>query len=393
MPRVVFTSNLRRHIDCPEASLEAETVREALEAVFAENPALRSYIIDDQMRLRTHMVLRDPRDGYRYLALDHGHFGTKLHRSSGDGTTWEEIAVPVFPEFTDEDRQQQADSGEWGAKRDFSTLHEIWELTPGGADQPGVLWAGSIPGGLFRSSDRGTTWELNQSLWNRDDRWQWFGGGKNHPGIHAIRVHPSNSQAITVGISIGRVWLTEDGGETWSARGDGMRADYVPPEAAKKNNAQDVHMLAQCPADPATMWVQHHNGIFHTTNGGDTWEELDHVQPSGFGFAVVAHPHDSQTAWFVPGVKDECRVPVDGKMVVTRTRDGGKTFESLTGGLPQEHCYDIVFRHGLDVDATGDRLVMGSSTGSLWVSEDGGDSWECVSTHLPQIYDARFVSG
>jgi hypothetical protein len=99
MPRVVFTSNLRRHIDCPEASLEAETVREALEAVFAENPALRSYIVDDQMRLRTHMVLRDPRDGYRYLALDHGHFGTKLHRSSGDGTTWEEIAVPVFPCF------------------------------------------------------------------------------------------------------------------------------------------------------------------------------------------------------------------------------------------------------------------------------------------------------
>lgn len=337
------------------------------------------------------MVLRDPRDGSVYLALDHGHFGTKLHRSSDDGVTWEEIGVPVFPEFTDEDRQKQADSGEWGAKRDFSSLHEIWELTPGGVDQPGVLWAGTIPGGLFRSSDRGETWELNQSLWHRDDRWKWFGGGKDHPGINAIRVHPSNSQVLTVGISIGGVWLTEDGGATWTARGDGMRAEYVPPEEAAKNNAQDVHMLAQCPADPETMWVQHHNGIFHTTNGGDTWKELDHVQPSGFGFAAVAHPHDSLTAWFVPGVKDECRVPVDGRMVVTRTRDGGKTFESLTNGLPQEHCYDIVFRHGLDIDGTGDRLVMGSSTGSLWVSEDGGDSWQCVSTHLPQIYCARFA--
>lgn len=57
MPRVVFTSHLQRHVDCPEVVVEADTVRESLEAVFVENPALRGYILDDQQRLRTHMVV------------------------------------------------------------------------------------------------------------------------------------------------------------------------------------------------------------------------------------------------------------------------------------------------------------------------------------------------
>jgi len=51
--------------------------------------------------------------------------------------------------------------------------------------------------------------------------------------------------------------------------------------------------------------------------------------------------------------------------VVTRTRDGGRTFETLSHGLPQQHAYDLVYRHALDVDETGDWLACGSTTGSL----------------------------
>jgi photosystem II stability/assembly factor-like uncharacterized protein len=84
-------------------------------------------------------------------------------------------------------------------------------------------------------------------------------------------------------------------------------------------------------------------------------------------------------------------VPVGGRVVVTRTRDGGQSFEELSNGLPQEHAYDLVYRHALDVDRSGERLVMGSTTGGLWVSEDGGDRWETVSVHLPPIYQVRFA--
>jgi hypothetical protein len=76
---------------------------------------------------------------------------------------------------------------------------------------------------------------------------------------------------------------------------------------------------------------------------------------------------------------------------VNRTRDGGKTFETLRRGLPQEWAYDLVYRHGLDVDETGDRLVAGSTTGSVWISEDSGDSWQTVSSNLPPVYAVRFA--
>ena len=77
-------------------------------------------------------------------------------------------------------------------------------------------------------------------------------------------------------------------------------------------------------------------------------------------------------------------------MVVNRTRDGGKTFDTLTQGLPQQHAYDLVFRHALDVDESGDRLAFGSTTGSVWVSENGGDSWQTISANLPPVYAVRF---
>ena len=278
------------------------------------------------------------------------------------GANWEECGVPAYPEWTDEDQAKQDAAGEMGAQRDFSKLHEIWELTPGRDDQPGVLWAGTIPGGLFKSTDRGLTWDLVRSLWDRDERWGWFGGGKDSPGIHSVAIRPDDSQHITVGISCGGVWVSEDGGANWSVAAHGMRAEYMPPDQAGDPNIQDPHRLVQCPARPETLWVQHHNGIFRSTNGGQQWEEIDSVKPV-FGFAVAVHPGDPDTAWFVPGIKDECRVPADARLVVTRTRDGGKSFQTLTSGLPQSDCYDIVFRHALDVDETGNRLAVGTTTG------------------------------
>ena len=92
-----------------------------------------------------------------------------------------------------------------------------------------------------------------------------------------------------------------------------MRAEYVPPELTHDPIAQDVHCLVQCPAQPHRMWVQHHNGIFISSDEGGTFNEITGVEPSTFGFAVVVHPNDPDTAWFVPEIKDEKRVPRDGR--------------------------------------------------------------------------------
>lgn len=149
--------------------------------------------------------------------------------------------------------------------------------------------------------------------------------------------------------------------------------------------------MVQCAAQPDVLWVQHHNGVFRSTDGAERWHEIPNVAPSTFGFAVAVHPRDPDTAWFVPAIKDEKRIPVDGAVVVSRTRDGGKSFDILRNGLPQEHAYDLTFRHALAIDETGDRLAFGTTTGSLWVSENGGDSWSIVSHHLPPVYCTRFA--
>lgn len=333
------------------------------------------------------IVLPDRRSGRVFAALDHGHFGVKLHRSDDDGATFSETATPAYPERPEGAPEDRCPSRNipipWVNKL-------IWSLETGGTDQDGVLWCGTVPGGLFRSEDLGQSWQLVRSLWDRDERRKWFGGGLDYPGIHSICVDPRDAQHVRVAVSCGGVWTTRNGGETWACTADGMRADYMPPELAGDPNIQDPHCMVQCAGHPDALWVQHHNGVFRSTDGARSWHDVPQAAPSTFGFAVAVHPNDPDTAWFVPAIKDEKRIPVDGKVVVSRTRDGGKSFEVLRKGLPQEFAYDLTFRHALAIDESGDRLAFGTTTGSVWVSEDQGDSWMTVTTHLPPVYCVRF---
>jgi hypothetical protein len=331
------------------------------------------------------MVLQDPRDRTTYVALNHGHFGVKLH-ALPEGESWRELPAPAYAQ--DEPGRVCQQGGPLDNKP--PSVLQVWSLEAGGQDQPGFLWAGTIPGGLFRSRDRGQSWELIRSLWDRPERAHWMGGGADQPGIHSICVDPRDSRRVSVGVSCGGMWVTTDGGESWACRAKGMFAAYMPPQLRDDPNIQDPHRIVQCPAAPDVLWAQHHNGIFRTTDAGQFWQTIPQAGPSTFGFGVVVHPRDPQTAWFVPATSDEVRVPVDAKVVVTRTRDGGKTFQTLAEGLPSQPAYDLVYRHALDVDATGNRLAFGSTTGGLWISENAGDSWWMLPTRLPPVYCVRF---
>jgi hypothetical protein len=333
------------------------------------------------------MVLPDRRDGWTYAALGHGHFGVKVQRSR-DGLKWEPCATPEYPSLPE------------GAEPDLCPIRKtpipwhldlIWSLEVGGADEPGVLWCGTVPGGLFRSGDRGNSWELNGPLWDEPRRRRWFGGGMDLPGLHSICVDRYDSRKVAVAVSCGGVWVTTDRGQNWQLRAEGMRAAYMPPPQQFDPIIQDPHRLVQCPSQPGYFWVQHHNGVFRSTDGAATWREVQGLQPSAFGFAVAVHPKDPDTAWFVPARSDERRVPVEDRVVVVRTRDGGYTSETLSRGLPGPHAYDITYRHALDIDESGNRLAFGSTTGGLWITENQGDSWHEIGAHLPPIYCVRFV--
>jgi hypothetical protein len=331
------------------------------------------------------LVLPDPRDGSLYAALEHGHFGPKLHRSTDGGDSWTPVAVPVYPPQPEGAVETDANGKPLPWK-----LELIWALEAGHPSEPGVLWAGTVPGGLFRSADRGASWTLVRSLWDDPRRKNWMGGGKDLPGIHSILVDPRDARRITLAVSCGGVWRSEDGGESWELRASGMRAPFMPPEREFDPGIQDVHRLVQCAAAPDRWWAQHHSGVYTTADAGRTWREV-HVEPSSFGFTVGVHPKDADVAWFVPAIKDELRVPVGARVVVSRTDNGGASFVELRHGLPAERAYDLVYRHGLDVDDSGERLCFGSTTGSAWVSEDRGESWSVISNHLPPINCVRFA--
>ncbi|MFO0725384.1 MAG: exo-alpha-sialidase [Myxococcota bacterium] len=329
------------------------------------------------------MCFADRRSGMEFAALRHGHFGAKLHRR-GPGEAWREVTAPAYPPKPE--GKKDVDPND--KTRDIPwTLDTIWALEAG--RDPGELWLGSLPGGLFHTRDHGDSWALVEGLWNMPERSQWMGGGADLPGLHSIVVDPRDGDSVLIGVSSGGAWRTRDRGRTWSVAAHGMRAAFMPPERALDPLIQDPHAIAQSPSRPERLWCQHHNGIFRSDDGGQRWVEIEEVQPSVFGFAVAVHPTDPDTAWFVPGHSDQKRIPLDGKVVVTRTRDGGKSFQTLREGLPQEHAYDLTLRHALAVDPSGQVLAFGTTTGALFVTEDGGDHWREVTAHLPPVYVVR----
>lgn len=328
----------------------------------------------DQHRFAGAQVSAVLADGAGWLvALRDGHFGPKLHGSHDGGASWRELAVPALP-------------AEGEAR---PVLDQIWSLARG---SDGVLWAGCIPAGLFRSADEGRSWQLVEALWQRPERAQWFGGGFDDAGIHSILIDPRDPARLVLGISCGGVWCTHDGGASWQLHCQGLWAAYLPEEEKTTEAVQDPHRLAQCQAAPEVFWCQHHNGQFRSGDALASWQELLPPAPlSGFGFAVAAHPHDPLTAWFVPAEVDQRRIPRDGDFYVLRTRDGGRSYDKLQLGLPPVPAFHLVYRHGLAVDASGTRLAMASTTGSLWLGEAGGERWQRISAELPPIYCLCFA--
>ncbi len=319
-------------------------------------------------------ALLPPASGRRMLAaLNLGHFGVKVHASDDAGATWSEVATPVYPP------QPEGTAGPaW-------KLVQIWSLEA----SRDVVWAGTLPGGLFRSVDAAGSWQLVESLWHQPGRAEWFGGGYDVPGIHSICPHPTTPGDVLIGISCGGAWCTDDDGRSWALRGRGLRAAYMPPERAEDPNVQDPHRIVRCTARPEVLWCQHHNGIWRSQDNGASWSGIEGAPLSNFGFAVAAHPTDPLAAWFVPAAADQRRIPVDAALAVQRTRDGGRSFEVLRDGLPQHDCYDLVYRHGLAVAEDARTLMMGSTTGTLWASADAGDTWSAVCPHLPPVYAVR----
>jgi len=319
----------------------------------------------------------DTRNGTWWACLDHGHWGQKLHKSEDQGASWEEVEAPKYAEGLEVKEGEAA------------VVRYLWAFGEGGKDHSDILYIGTEPGGLFESTDAGKSFSLNESLWNHPSRKDhWFGGGRDYPGIHSIVVDPRDSSHIYIGISCAGVFESKDRGKSWAVKNKGLRADFLPDPAADVGH--DPHLLVSCPSQPDALWQQNHCGIFKSTDGANSWQEVTQENgPAKFGFAVAVDEKDPNRAWVVPAVSDEVRVAVDNALCVCRTDDGGASWNDFRTGLPQKDCYDIVFRHALDV--TDDTLAFGTTTGNLYLSHDAGERWQCLNSNLPMVYSVAFV--
>src|SRR5206468_4211062 len=110
---------------------------------------------------------------------------------------------------------------------------------------------------------------------------------------------------------------------------------------------------------------------------------------SDFGFPMVAHPHDPDSAYIFP-LDREMRVGPEAKVRVYRTRDAGGSWEGLGGGMPQQDAYETVLRDGMTADALDPAgIYFGTRSGKLYASRDEGASWRQILDSLPGITCCR----
>ncbi len=317
----------------------------------------------------------DGRNGGRiFAAVNSMWFGPQVEFSGDLGHSWETA------------REQPRFAGDGGR-----TVNRLWHIEPGRATEPATLYAGVEPAALFKSEDDGETWRELVGLSGHSTREHW------QPGLGGLCLHsivPDRYRAnrMWVGISAVGVFRSEDAGESWQPTNKGVRADYDPGNRYPEWG-QCVHKLLAHPSRPDLLYQQNHCGVYRSDNGGADWQDITDGLPSRFGFVLGLHPRDPDTIYVLPedaalgdDVGGGLRYVTEARFRVFRSRDGGRTWESLTRGLPQQNAYLHALREGMAVDALEPAgIYLGTTNGQIFYSRDNGDSWQLLVEYLPPV--------
>jgi photosystem II stability/assembly factor-like uncharacterized protein len=289
--------------------------------------------------------------------------------------------------------------GDWElSKGPFEGAEQIWSLGVDG----GRLLAGTKPASLWESRDGGEVWSKLTGLTDQPGAADWM------PGAAGLVLHTilcGGQGRLHVGISAAGAFASADGGESWARQG--RRSNRQGPAGALPRDwgdgvefrAEDeifscVHNMA-FGAAPGLIYMQNHQGVYRSRDGGEIWEEITEGLPSTFGFPVAAHPRDPGTLWVFPLNGDsDGRYPPEARAAVWRSRDGGESWQPMTAGLPQSDCYFTVLRQAMAVDAADPvGVYFGTNSGSVFASGDEGDSWKEIARHLPTVLSVEVMGG
>jgi photosystem II stability/assembly factor-like uncharacterized protein len=308
-------------------------------------------------------AVQDPDTRTIFAAAASEWHGTAVWRSSDAGETW-------------------ALSSEGLAYEDGRKLSKASTLS---AAHGRVLVGVEAPG-IFQSTDGGETFSLLTTLSGQPGSEVWDDPANQPPGhlgISGLIDDPDDGSrfwAIVQGIGL---FETGDGGTSWTPRNRGLRADW-PREHEEVGFC--VHKMVRSPVDGDRMYQQNHVGMHRSDDGGLSWTEITEGLPTEFGFAAATHPHDRDTFFVVPLDPGHGRTMPDGQAAVWRTNDGGSSWARIGNGLPQQDAHLGVLRQGMTNDAYDDPgFYFGTSTGQVFASADGGDSWNEIASYLPAI--------
>lgn len=311
------------------------------------------------------------RPGTGFAAAHHPVWGIHVYRTADFGHTWTPLAeVP----------RHHRDDGP-------GSLRMIWSLAPADAGRPQRLYAGIEPPGVFVSDDGGAHWEAFEGFNAHPDREHWS-PAKGGLAVHSVQADPHRPGRLYAALSAGGVYRSDDDGGHWRAINRGVRAPYLAGSEPACGHC--IHRLLVHPARDGRLYQQSHHGTYVSDDHGEHWREISDGLPSDFGYALATDPRAADVLYTVPEDSSQFRATVGGRLRVYRTRDAGRSWEALAEGLPQENVFVTILRDGLDSDGLDPLgLYLGTSSGHLFASRDGGARWALVAGFLPGILCVR----
>lgn len=340
-----------------------------------------------------------------YASQTSSWFGQVIQRSDDGGKTWHQPGTPKdspapdgapagesnkFVYDTSSETGKPLTTHQWydGTQHPWQ-FKRVWHLEPSLTD-PNVVYAGAEDASLFKSSDRGQTWQELAGLRGHVSGPQWSPGAGGMC-LHTILIDPLNHNRIFVAISAAGSFRTDDAGKTWKPINRGLRSEYIPNPHAEVGHC--VHRIAMHHSRPGVLFMQKHWDVMRSDDAGDSWHEVSGNLPSDFGFVIDVHAHEPETIYVIPIKSDSEHYPPDGKLRVYRSRTGGNEWEPLTKGLPQSNCYVNVLRDAMAVDSLDPcGIYFGTSGGQVYASADSGDSWTAIVRDLPAVLSVEVQS-